>query len=242
MLAGRAGGSVCQGFACPFHLPLACLAPKLKISLQEKELLLREIHHRIKNNMQVISSLLKYQASTLDDHRLEALLKDSQDRINAMSLIHDLLYQSNDLLQISASRYLENLADSIYLSYGLSKEKIELISDVADIPLEVETAIPCGLIVNELITNTLTHAFPDDKHGTITISLHPADEDTLKLIVQDNGIGIPDSLDIRNTQTVGLSLVMNLVEHQLLGHIQVNKSEGTKFQIYFKNLHYKNRI
>jgi PAS domain S-box-containing protein len=206
---------------------------QIKASLREKEVLLKEIHHRVKNNMQVIISLLNLQSKHVKDkHDLE-IFKDSQNRIKSMALIHDKLYQSKDLASIDFAEYIENLASHLFNTYSVSSSAIKFVADIKDVPLDINTAIPCGLIINELISNSLKYAFPDGQEGEILIKLYASKEDTSTLIVSDKGIGLPEDLDFRNTESLGLQVVVALVE-QLKGTIELDRSEGTAFKIVFK--------
>lgn len=205
----------------------------VKKSLKEKELLLREIHHRVKNNMTVISSLLSLQANTVNDTRFSDMLNDSIGRLKTMARIHEKLYKSDDLSKINFSDYISDMADSMYMSYGLSPRKVKLIKDIDRITVGVDIANPCGLIVNELLSNSLKHAFPESRSGEIRISLHTNDEDEVELTVGDNGIGMPDDLNFRETGSLGLNLVNTLVK-QLKGTIELHREQGTGFLIRFR--------
>ena len=206
---------------------------QIKASLREKEVLLKEIHHRVKNNMQVIISLLNLQSKHVKDKYDLEIFKDSQNRIKSMALIHDKLYQSKDLASIDFAEYIENLASHLFNTYSVSSSAIKLVADIKDVPLDINTAIPCGLIINELISNSLKYAFPDGQEGEIRIKLYASKDDTSTLIVCDNGIGLPEDLDFRNTESMGLQVVVALVE-QLKGTIALDRSEGTAFKIVFK--------
>ncbi|MEM4196053.1 MAG: histidine kinase dimerization/phosphoacceptor domain -containing protein, partial [Methanothermobacter sp.] len=182
---------------------------RLRESLREKELLLREIHHRVKNNLQIISTLLMLQASITGDPRLRELYMDSQHRIEAISLIHEKLYESRDLSRVNLRDYIKTLLSDLLDSYGADRSEIDVRIRVDDVMLNIETAIPCGLIINELVTNSIKYAFPDDG-GEITVEVHK-NGDLYTLIVSDNGVGLPEALDLENTGTLGLSIVKNLV-------------------------------
>ncbi len=205
---------------------------QIKASLKEKEVLLREIHHRVKNNMQIISSLLNLQSKCTDDRQLITAFKESQDRIRSMSLIHEKLYQSRDLARIDFDEYTRSLVDNLFHSYRIDTKKITPIIDVEGVSLGVDIAIPCGLIINELVSNCLKHAFPDGK-GKVRITLHPTSENEIELAVIDNGVGIPGDIDFRTTKTLGLSLVSILAEDQLNGKIRIDRVKGTAFYITF---------
>ncbi|MBU7030574.1 MAG: ATP-binding protein, partial [Theionarchaea archaeon] len=201
-------------------------------SLREKEVLLREIHHRVKNNLQVISSLLNLQSAYIKDKQYAEMLKESQNRIKSMALIHERLYQSETLANIEFSTYVRTLVSGLVCSYGVSADHITLTIDADNVFLDVDAAIPCGLIINELVSNCLKHAFPDRK-GEVTVALHSVDGQ-IELVISDNGVGIPDNIDFKNTETLGLRLVTILAEEQLNGEITLDKSKGTAFIITFR--------
>ncbi len=211
-------------------------------SLKEKEVLLGEIHHRVKNNMQVMISLLRLQADKIEDKKYADLFKEGEDRIRAMAIIHEKLYQSRDFVQIDFGEYVKSLVDGMFISHGADTNKIRLNIDIKDVSFDLENAIPCGLIINELVSNSLKHAFPQGRNGKINIDLRSKNEDKFELTVNDDGIGVPEDLDIRNIDTMGLSLVQVLAEHQLDGKITLNRTEGTQFNINFKRAAYKPRI
>jgi PAS domain S-box-containing protein len=205
----------------------------IRAALQEKEVLLREIHHRVKNNMQVISSLLNLQATLLPDEESRMMFRESQQRIKAMALIHERLYQSENLMNIHFNEYVSHLVHDLYGSYGGPISRIEFTLDIAEVQLELDTAIPCGLIVNELVSNAIKHAFPDET-GTVTIRLQRCPEHLYELIIQDDGIGIPEFLDINQLDSLGLQLVKGLVEEQLDGILKLEQNvPGTRWIIRF---------
>lgn len=208
----------------------------LEASLQEKEVLLREIHHRVKNNLQVVASLLRLQSQSFREEPLRLAFEESRDRVQAIGLVHELLYRAQNLAKIQFNDYVRELVDNIFRTYNVSPEKITCMLTIEPITLKVDIASPCGLILNELVSNALKHAFPEGGPGTIEIELthhQQADHDNLQLCVRDNGIGLPDDLDIMNTDTLGLTLVDNLVRHQLHGAIQIRKRDPTEFRITF---------
>lgn len=213
---------------------------KLKSSLQDKDLLLREIHHRVKNNLQIISSLLNLQSRYIQDEDALDVFTESQNRVKSMAIIHEKLYKSRSMSKIDFEEYITDLTDSIFYSYHVNPSKVVLVKDIDRIFFDVDTAIPCGLIINELITNCVKHAFPGDIKGTITIELLRVGEDYL-LNVADNGAGFPEEIDFQNTESLGLQLVNNLV-NQLDGTIELDRSNGTRFKILFKELSYKKRV
>ncbi len=205
---------------------------QIKTSLHEKEVLLKEIHHRVKNNLQIISSLLSLQAEYLKDSEVLAIFKDSQNRINSMALIHEKLYQSKDLARINFSDYIHDLVASLLYTYDINISKVVLKIEADEILLGIDTAIPCGLIINELVLNALKYAFPGTEKGEVYVGLRSLDDCKYTLTVQDDGVGLPEGLDFRNTESLGLQLVNALV-NQLGGTIAVENLGGVKFEISF---------
>ncbi len=204
---------------------------KLKESVEQKEVLLREVHHRVKNNLQVINSILKLQSSFIDDNKAILAMSECQDRIKSMAFIHESLYQSNDLAKVNFSDYLSTLCNNLLYSYQVDREKVLLNLNVSKISLSLDTGISCGLIVNELISNALKYAFVKQDEGQIVVSLEKKGKSHV-LIVEDNGAGFPSTVDYRNTHSLGLQLVLGLVD-QIDGEIQLKKGGGTKFIITF---------
>ena len=205
---------------------------KINTSLQEKVVLLREIHHRVKNNLQVISSLLNLQSGYIEDKKSLEIFRESQTRVRSMALIHEKLYQSKDLNKIEFSEYIESLIKDLFKSYNVDSDRIKLNSKMEGIFFEIDTAILCGLIINELVSNSLKHAFPLNKKGEIFISLDKDDNNKYTLILKDNGIGFPPNVDFRKTESLGLQLVTTLTE-QLGGTIELHKNGYTEFIIAF---------
>ncbi len=203
---------------------------QIKASLKEKEILLQEVHHRVKNNMQIISSLLNLQSSHIKDKESLGLFKSSQNRVKSMALIHERLYQSKDFTRIDVADYVQNLTNHLFITYGISKEAIRLKINIKDIFLDINTAIPCGLIINELVSNSLKHAFPNGKKGEIQISMRPLSKSEMELVVGDNGVGMPEDANLRNTKSLGLYLVSMLAEDQLHGKIKLDKTGGTAYR------------
>lgn len=202
-------------------------------SLKEKEVLLQEIHHRVKNNMQIISSLLRLQYIYYKDKTLKDLFTKIESRINAMALIHEKLYQSKRLIKVELKKYIKSLIENLIL-FNEKRQKIDFIkTDVEDIDFSIDEAIPCGLIINELISNSISHAFPDGTNGEIKLTLS-TDKQTNEVIfiIEDTGIGLPEDFDFENVHTLGLQLVRILVQ-QLRGKIEIYKVNGTKFKITF---------
>ncbi|NJD51721.1 MAG: HAMP domain-containing protein [Candidatus Methanoperedens sp.] len=207
---------------------------QIQKSLQEKEVLLREIHHRVKNNMQIISSLLLLSSQNIEDKKFIEILADSQSRINSMALIHEKLYQSENLGQINFNEYINDMASNLLNSYGKGNVKLE--QDVENCPINIDSGVTCGLIINELITNSLKYAFPDGRKGIIKIVFKSIGSNRFQLSIKDDGIGIPKDLDIRKTKSLGLHLVTALAENQLQGELILNRDRGTEFQINFKGV------
>ncbi|MBI4813002.1 MAG: PocR ligand-binding domain-containing protein, partial [Methanobacterium sp.] len=214
----------------------------IKESLDEKEVLLREIHHRVKNNMQIINSLLSLQSQHVEGEETLDVLKESQGRVRSMAMIHEKLYQSPNFTKIDFKDYIEKLASNLIYTYQVQARDIKQVFDVKDVEMNIDTAIPCGLIINELVTNSLKYAFPQssDTNGIIKIELNQ-EEDHFKLVISDNGVGLPSHIQPENTETLGLQLVNNLV-NQLEGTIKIDRTHGTKFTIIFTELNYKERI
>jgi ligand-binding sensor domain-containing protein/two-component sensor histidine kinase len=215
---------------------------QLRASLREKEVLLKEIHHRVKNNLQVVSSLLKFQSERIHDTQTHEMFRDCQNRIKSMALIHENLYQSKDLARIDFTGYIRNLTASLFRLYEAHSTGITPIMDIEEIELDIDIAIACGLIVNELVSNSLKYAFPRDRsHGEqkdfkkeIRIILSSV-EDQVKLLVSDTGVGFPNDRDFRSTDSLGLQLVCMLTE-QLNGTIVLKRQSGTTFTITFPKL------
>ncbi|VAX09517.1 hypothetical protein MNBD_GAMMA26-305 [hydrothermal vent metagenome] len=205
---------------------------RIAASLKEKEILLREVHHRVKNNLQVISSLLSMQARRTNNHMAREALEKSQQRVLAMAMAHEQLHSTDDLGSISLPKYLSGIARSVWQNFSGFQQRVKLEVQVADIPVDMECAIPIGLITCELVTNALKYAFPDERTGTLSISVRKLDSDQILLEVSDNGVGIPDELDWHKTDTFGLVLVNSLVL-QRDGMIELDLSKGTCWRITF---------
>ncbi len=205
---------------------------KIKQSLSEKDVLLKEVHHRVKNNLQVISSILNLQSSYTSDKKVIDLLKESQNRIKTMSFIHESLYQAKNFSTVNFGEYIHQLTSNLFLSYGPQGNKVALKRKIKNVVLNLDLAIPCGLIVNELVSNALKYAFVDNKSGELTISLDEDKKKGIKICVSDNGSGLSKKINFRNTKTLGLQLVIVLV-NQLKGKIQLDNKKGAKFTITF---------
>ncbi len=212
----------------------------LKKIIKEKNVLISEVHHRVKNNMQIISSLLNLQTHYVTDDNTITVLKESQDRVKAMAILYEKLYLSDDLTEINFDEYIHRMVKGLFYTHNIKEDQVSLTIEIENIFLNIETSIPCGLIVSELVSNSLKHAFPNNGKGKITVSLQ-AFGDKFELIVSDNGIGFPENLDFRNTKSLGLQLVNSLV-NQIDGEISLDESRGTRFKIIFNELKYKKRI
>jgi PAS domain S-box-containing protein len=214
---------------------------KIQASLREKEVLLKEIHHRVKNNLQVISSLLKMQSRSITDPEILEIFQESQSRIHSMALIHEKLYQSADLARINCAEYIQNLTSHLYRCYGMTPRHIQLEVKVPQISLSLDAALPCGLIINELVSNALKYAFPDKRSGKIYIELEVNADNCYILKVSDNGIGLPPNIDWENTRSLGLRLVRTLSQ-QLGATVAVDLTDGTLFSLTFIEPKYQKRI
>ncbi len=203
-------------------------------SLKEKEVMLKEIHHRVKNNLQIIASLLNLQTGFVQDERYKKMFLESQARVRAMALVHEKLYKSKDLARIDFAEYVTGLLEEQFQAYGVSQEQVALAVDISQKHLPLDTAIPCALIVNELVSNSLKYAFKDKGgRGKIKIALHKNQDGVYRLEVGDDGVGLKDDFDSKSTLTLGLQLVDALVE-QLDATLEILKAPGAKFVITFK--------
>lgn len=202
-------------------------------SLKEKEVLLKEVHHRVKNNMQVISSILNLQSSYVKDAYALNLLKECQNRIKSMAFIHESLYQTKNFESVNFSEYITTLSKNLVHTYSINSKNIKLVLTLDKLFLNLDSSIPCGLIINEIISNSLKYAFPDNRDGIIFVTLK-VDRNQVRIEAGDNGVGIPQGIDIKYTETLGLQLVDTLVE-QINGTLVLERNKGTKFIIEFKN-------
>ncbi|MDO8873927.1 MAG: PAS domain S-box protein [Methanoregula sp.] len=205
---------------------------QLNASLEDKIVLLREVHHRVKNNLQIIISLFNLQSRYIEDENTRQVFRESQNRVRAMSLVHEKLYQSTDITKIDLENYIRYLGNSLVQFYGMTGKGIILNTRIQDINVDINTAIPVGLIINELISNSLKHAFPDGKKGEISLTIQ-RENTILTILFADTGVGIPADLDWCNAESMGLRLVIMLVE-QLDGTIELDRSSGTMFTIVVK--------
>jgi PAS domain S-box-containing protein len=206
---------------------------RLRDSLKEKEVLLKELHHRVKNNLQIITSLLSLQSKYVKDKRALQMFEDTQNRVMSMAIFHEKLYLSEDLARIDFADYVRSMMSDLFSYHGIPLDRIQL--DIADVGLGVDTAIPCGLIINELVSNSLKHAFPKGRKGKILVRLQPDDGGGFVLTVSDDGVGLPKGLDMAATESLGLQLVGALVR-QMGGSMEVARSGGTAFVIHFSDV------
>jgi two-component system, sensor histidine kinase PdtaS len=204
---------------------------ELRTSLKEKEVLLKEVHHRVKNNLQVVSSMLNLQVDQLSDPQALKLFRESQTRVRSIALFHEKLYQSEDLAHIDMAEYVEGLAHGLFGTYGIDPDEIRLSVEAENVPLGVDAAISCGLIVNELVSNTLKHAFPAGRRGEVRVALR-REGAQVRIEVSDDGVGIPADVDVHTPATLGLNLVAIFTE-QVRGTIELDRDGGTHFSIRF---------
>ena len=210
----------------------------IQAALKEKDVLLGEVHHRVKNNLQIVHSLLDLQSARIDDELVREMLRDSQNRIRSMALIHQTLYQSKDFAGVDFGNFLDTLIPTLISSYGIDPSRIALSIKADDVQLPLNAAVPAGLLVNELISNALKHAFPDGRAGEITVMLRSdadrgAAANLIVLTVSDDGVGIPDGLNLQQTDTLGLQLVALLTD-QLHGKLDIRRQDPTQFVIEFE--------
>jgi PAS domain S-box-containing protein len=205
---------------------------RLEAALKEKEILLGEVHHRVKNNLQIIQSLLYLQAAKVKDETLARLLRESQNRIKSMALIHQTLYESKDFARVDFGLFLDTLVPTLVSSYAIETSQVALSINAAEVSLPISAAIPCGLIVNELISNALKHAFPEGRQGRIAVDLRNEEGRTIVLSVRDDGVGLPVEFDLERAATLGLQLV-RLLADQLGAEIEVSRSNPTWFNLRF---------
>lgn len=205
---------------------------QIKTQLKEKEVLLKEIHHRVKNNLQIINSLLNLQSRNITDPESLDVFEKCKNRIDSIALVHEKLYQSEDLANVDFGEYVKTLTVRLFDAYASRLPKVELKSDVDKLFLQVNKAIPCALAINELVMNSIKHAFPGGRQGEISVKLKALDNKNTSLIVADNGIGLPEDFDIETPNTLGMQIINALVG-QLHGVLRVEKDKGTSFVIEF---------
>lgn len=203
-------------------------------SLKEKEALLKEVHHRVKNNLQIISSLLNLQMQGVRQINVKQFILESQSRIKAIALIHETLYQSQDFSKIYFTQYAQQICNYLFRAHNINQQRIALDIDADNISIDLSTAVSLGLILNELATNSLKYAFPKNAKGEISVSFREQNTNTTVLNFSDNGIGLPKGLDWKNAETLGLQLINTLVQ-QLEGKLEMKSEKGTHYKITFPN-------
>jgi len=221
----------------PFNIPNSKdLKTRYEKQLAERDMLVKEIHHRVKNNFQTVCGVLSLQSQYIEDKRLLNMLTECQDRIRAMALLHEKFYRSNDMIKIDFRDYIENLVKGLFWSFGTDPKRVKLEIHVDDVELEIDRSVPCSLIINELVSNTLKHAFPSDWKGIghIGISVRKHKEGIIELLVEDNGVGIPEHLDIKRSDSFGLELVTIMARDQLNGRIELDRNDGTRIRVFFQ--------
>jgi two-component system, sensor histidine kinase PdtaS len=206
----------------------------IRASLREKEVLLKEIHHRVKNNLQVVSSLLGLQSRTIADGTTRKMFQESQNRVHSMALIHETLYQSENLSKINFPAYIDQLAAHLFRSYGADPARIRISASIGDLRLPIDTAVPCGLIVNELVSNSLKYAFPGERSGVVRIEMHEEECGRICLEVSDDGVGLPEGVGFGSMKSLGLRLVRTLAD-QLGGSIEMTGASGTRVALTFQS-------
>jgi PAS domain S-box-containing protein len=214
----------------------------LRASLDEKEALLRELYHRTKNNMQVIIAMLELQASYVEDPTVTTVFEEMENRIRSMSLVHQKLYQSQNLSSINFKDYISDLASLLLENYRLTHHQVRLQFDMEDVFVLIDTAIPCGLIINELITNAIKHAFPQGREGEIRIKIRLQPSGAINITVADNGVGVPDGFDFHRDGKMGTQIIYALAEHQLRGKVKFSGGHGVTCQIKIRQGYYSPRI
>lgn len=207
---------------------------RIAASLREKEILLAEIHHRVKNNLQIVTSLLNLQSDQLKNQQIYDIFQESRNRVRAMALVHETLFHSSDLSCLDSGAYIRKLAASLMRASGMLQSHIRIEVEADDILLNLDDAVPVGLIINELISNSIRYAFPDNRPGEIRIITRQLDRDQVELSVCDNGTGFPPGFDFCHTDTLGLTLVKGLTEEQLEGSLRLDQTMGTRFTIRFR--------
>ncbi|HUU50549.1 MAG TPA: histidine kinase dimerization/phosphoacceptor domain -containing protein [Nitrospinota bacterium] len=205
---------------------------KIQESLEEKEILLKEVYNRVRNNLEVTSSLLALQSGLIKDKETAHIYRECQDRLKTMVLAHEKIYRTKEIAKIDFRKYIIALTKTLFYSYGADTDKIALKIDIDDTFLDIDTAIPCGLIINEFVTNSLKHAFPEGREGEIEISFHQKGKDKLELKVRNNGIALPEDFGFRNAKSIGLQMI-NILVNQLQGEVRINRDVGAEFQILF---------
>ncbi len=214
----------------------------IRAALAEKETLIRELYHRSKNNMQVVSSLLRLHSPQLREAQSRDVFKDVLDKISSMALVHQKLYESQDLSNIDMAEYMRELVPLLMESYGVTPGRIAVRYDLEDIPLLIDTAIPCGLVVSEVIANSLKYAFPDGRTGRIDICMKKEDDERVLLRIADDGVGLPEGFDVNVNGKLGMKTVFTMVQHQMQGDIRLQSGAGVGYDIRFRQRLYKERV
>ena len=215
---------------------------QLQASLKEKEVLLQEVNHRVKNNMQVIISMIDLQCEKIEDKQICDELNKTVDRINSMVLVQNQLYKSKDFLKVDINKYISRIAQNLFVTHGVDTAKISLKIGKSDIALSLDSAISCGLIITELITNSLKYAFPENRKGEIRVEFGYSADGQLEMRMGDDGVGLPMNFDFRDSDTLGVKIVKALAEHQLDGTVTLDSTNGAKFLIRFKERSYQGVI
>ncbi len=200
--------------------------------MEEREALLREVHHRVKNNLQLVSSLLSLQEARAPDRAVGELFADSRNRVRSMALVHENLYRAGDFSRIPMAAHIQRLCAHLSEAYAMASSRVELVMRVSDLHLDMDRALSCGLIINELVSNALKHAFPGERAGRVLIELQPFGQNRHALVVADNGVGLPPELDLGTSDSLGLQLVHDFTS-QLHGTITLSSASGTRFTIVF---------
>ncbi len=206
---------------------------QLKESLRDKETLIKEVHHRVKNNLQIVSSLLALQGRQVSDEETRGLFNETENRVQSISMIHEKLYRSDDLASLDLSEYVNDLVRQLFMSFDVSSSEVSVSVDVPEREMDIDSLIPCGLIINELVSNAFKYAFPSRKDGVLHIGITSPTEGVTELVVRDNGPGLSPEIDILKTRSMGLRLVNALVK-QLKGELVINRKGGTGFRITFR--------
>jgi two-component sensor histidine kinase len=214
-------------------LKMKCAQDRIKASLREKEVLLREIHHRVKNNLAIVSSLLSLQSRYTTDDFHRQMFQDAQNRIKSMAVAHEKLYQTENLAVLKMNEYVNTLVDHLLVSFKTLGRPVRLVRKLEEVNLAIETVVPVGIILTELLSNCFKHAFPDHQGGEITVTLRSKGGNAFELIVADNGIGMPESVDLLHPNSFGLSLVKTFSQ-QIAGQFRINVSHGTEFVLEFR--------
>ncbi len=221
---------------------LAAAEAKVRKNLAEKETLIRELYHRSKNNMQVVSSLLMLHSTELQEEAPKVIFNDVINKIGSMSLVHQKLYESHDLSNIDMADYVRDLVVLLIKGYGVPPGKIDLSLDIESVPLLIDTAIPCGLVISEIVSNSLKYAFPGERRGRISIAMRKAEGDFVELRISDDGIGVPEGFVVSTDGKMGLQTVFTIVTHQMQGEINFSANGGVGYIIRFKRRLYEERV